>query len=375
MAGREEIQYLAADGSTPPTICVDVGKLGAAAGQSKRRAGCASRPPTWVRMWSSRDRRGEGRRDRARDRSAGSARRREGLCRTQRHVVGLQHCGHFGEWSRDEDVVRVWVDIGYVRHTYRSDPFTFVPGASTAGMAPFPTTGDASILRVLVGIGPVFYGGLESALGDAWLQAATSPATNAGLYVAPDRGPRRPHRSCCAPASRLELAAGFRHESFWDLSSEGPDHRGLAEPARARSAARGRSVREAALVDRREARHEPAGGERAHDDLGRDVPYPEHGRDVIRDCDQTHRATCPTRIGPGLCSRAGGFMRLGFSVLLLACLGGLGGCVANGHLGVRAAVVVPTPAVVVEAPVVESARCGGRRRSAGSRRRSAPAFR
>jgi hypothetical protein len=43
-------------------------------------------------------------------------------CHEKSHVVGHERCSRFGEWSRDQPILPLWVDVGFMRHSFQSQP-------------------------------------------------------------------------------------------------------------------------------------------------------------------------------------------------------------------------------------------------------------
>ncbi len=89
-------------------------------------------------------------------------------CHETSYVVGFEHCSGFGEWSRDSDYPRIWLDLGYFDHHYPSH--RFVLGHQElldSEPASLRTDSRGGLLRVGVGLGRVFYVGGELELGGA----------------------------------------------------------------------------------------------------------------------------------------------------------------------------------------------------------------
>ncbi len=58
-------------------------------------------------------------------------------CTEHSDVVGLQHCSHFGTWSRDDDQFpRLWLDVGYARKSYRSHSLLVRDGCRSRRCSP-----------------------------------------------------------------------------------------------------------------------------------------------------------------------------------------------------------------------------------------------
>lgn len=135
-------------------------------------------------------------------------------CTEHSDVVGLQHCSHFGEWSRDDPMPRLWFEVGYFHHTYESEPFTLAPAATVMSTLDSFETGSAGLaLRVIAGLGHVFYAGGEINLGAPELHVAIDPTPSYGFYVAPN-AVAGAHVDVLRVGFSAELALGTRHESF-----------------------------------------------------------------------------------------------------------------------------------------------------------------
>ena len=137
-------------------------------------------------------------------------------CHETSYVVGLQHCSWFGKWSRDADVPRLWIDLGYFHHAYTSQPYTLGAEAMTTHETPnqFATSSSGIALRILGGIGDVFYTGLE--LQPGWIDKVPTvpgPIPNDNEYFGM-HWIAGVHASLFRFAGSAELAAGFRYEDF-----------------------------------------------------------------------------------------------------------------------------------------------------------------
>jgi hypothetical protein len=108
-------------------------------------------------------------------------------CHETSKVVGLEHCSRFGDWSRDQHVPALWVDVGGGQHHYLSDPFTLHTTqlqSAQLGATDLSTTETSPFdVRILGGIGGIFYTGLE--LGGGFLTTkprydGVTPTTGGG---------------------------------------------------------------------------------------------------------------------------------------------------------------------------------------------------
>ncbi len=133
-------------------------------------------------------------------------------CHEVSDVVGLQHCSRFGMWSRDADVPRLWIDLGYFHERFQSEAFT--PGAVARATAPQPGalgTGVAGgSVRALVGIGRVVYTGgelLPGVVNDEPPVAGLQPTLGAMFGF---HGVVGVHVERYRVALSAELATGFR---------------------------------------------------------------------------------------------------------------------------------------------------------------------
>ena len=135
-------------------------------------------------------------------------------CTEHSDVVGLQHCSHFGTWSRDDDMPRLWFDLVFALHEYRFDHLSLAPGVFAA-MEPgtVPTEGNGLVLRGLGGLGHVFYVGFEMTIGNASVQPTPDPPPSSTFYVAPNLI-AGVHHDLLRIGWSAELAAGYRHENF-----------------------------------------------------------------------------------------------------------------------------------------------------------------
>lgn len=106
-------------------------------------------------------------------------------CHETSHVVGREHCTRFGNWSRDQPGPALVIDVGFVRRSFQSAPFSLGTGSLTAA----PTHAELATIsadpmadRILVGIGDLFYAGADFSMG--WLSTlprGSSPAAASGV--------------------------------------------------------------------------------------------------------------------------------------------------------------------------------------------------
>lgn len=95
-------------------------------------------------------------------------------CHEVSDVVGLQHCSRFGRWSRDSDMPRLVLDIGYFSERYQSGPFMLGPTPRTTTQPLDLATGVSGMsIRGLGGIGHVFYTGFEILPGSTFQNPQT----------------------------------------------------------------------------------------------------------------------------------------------------------------------------------------------------------
>jgi hypothetical protein len=87
-------------------------------------------------------------------------------CHEVSGVVGYERCTYFGTWSRDTDVVPLWIDLTYFHHDFVSEPYT-LDAASQRQLAPgsLATTAQGPMFRILAG--RLLYAGVE--LGGGWI--------------------------------------------------------------------------------------------------------------------------------------------------------------------------------------------------------------
>ncbi len=88
-------------------------------------------------------------------------------CHEVSDVVGLQRCARYGQWSRDADQLRVWIDVDYFHHSFVATPFTL--GTAALSTAPqsndFSTAASGVAFRGLFGFGRFAYVGGEMLAG------------------------------------------------------------------------------------------------------------------------------------------------------------------------------------------------------------------
>lgn len=135
-------------------------------------------------------------------------------CHERSYVVGLQRCSWFGTWSRDANVPRLWLDVGYYHHVFTSQPFTLGSSALTTTPADLTTVTGGPVFRILGGIGDWFYTGGELAPG--FLQQTPQvpgPAPTVSDYLAM-HAIAGVHASLFRIGASAELAGGFRYEDF-----------------------------------------------------------------------------------------------------------------------------------------------------------------
>jgi hypothetical protein len=126
-------------------------------------------------------------------------------CRENSRVVGYERCYRFGAWSRDEDVLPVTMEFGWVQHDYVGRPFELAGQSATGSLA---TTADAGSWRTLIA-SPIVYGGLELQLGGLSTQPELTGLPSSGTFGAL-LGIAGIHGSLGRVAGAVELAAGGR---------------------------------------------------------------------------------------------------------------------------------------------------------------------
>jgi hypothetical protein len=136
-------------------------------------------------------------------------------CHEVSDVVGLQHCSRFGMWSRDADLPRLWIDIGYFHQRFDSEPFTLA-AAPLATPHPLDLATETSGvgLRFLGGIGHTFYTGFELLPGmvvDEPQGIGLQPTYGMSFAFHPIAGV---HVERYRIALSAELAPGFRATEF-----------------------------------------------------------------------------------------------------------------------------------------------------------------
>jgi hypothetical protein len=92
-------------------------------------------------------------------------------CHETSGVVGYHHCTWFGLWSRDLDMPRLIIDVGFMHRRFTSEPFVLTgdPRAVDAAAGSDLATGVSmpGVYRILFGLGPLSYAGFD--LGGGWL--------------------------------------------------------------------------------------------------------------------------------------------------------------------------------------------------------------
>ncbi len=142
-------------------------------------------------------------------------------CHETSYVVGFEHCSGFGEWSRDSDIPRLWIELGMFDHHYASHRFAL---GHTEQIDQEPsslrTNTRGALLRIAGGLSRLFYVGGELEIGDAEIESGLRglPPSGGG-----DAGALHAFAGLHAEVDRLsfatELATGFRSEAFYACAS------------------------------------------------------------------------------------------------------------------------------------------------------------
>lgn len=130
-------------------------------------------------------------------------------CHERSWVVGYEHCSRFGDWSRDQDVIPMVVEAGWLHRDYTIDPFQLSGGRSAPAQR---VIGNGFVLRVLGGT-RIFYTGVEfdyAYLTQAPDFANTNPITEE-LGVLAVAGA---HASLWRLAGGIEFVAGYQHTTL-----------------------------------------------------------------------------------------------------------------------------------------------------------------
>ena len=124
-------------------------------------------------------------------------------CHETSDVVGVEHCSSFGEWSRQSDAPRLFLELAYFHRELRSLPVPFGPQQA------FLTTDHGFAMRALYGLSPYLYsgidllGGVGAPFGNGYTESLVSTHAIIGAHAAVFR-----------VALGAELAGGGRIESF-----------------------------------------------------------------------------------------------------------------------------------------------------------------
>jgi hypothetical protein len=143
---------------------------------------------------------------------AGRAEARGGGCHEISLVVGEHRCRGFGEWSRDQDVPRLWIELGYFRHHYISHPFTL----DRSGLAPnidYSTEAAGGSVRILGAFVSAVYTGVEFDAGYIADVPPIEPKPNFTDYFGMN-AVAGAHVSVFRFGLGAELAGGFRYQSL-----------------------------------------------------------------------------------------------------------------------------------------------------------------
>ncbi len=135
-------------------------------------------------------------------------------CTERSDVIGYHHCTWYGTWSREVPVPRFWMELGYFRHSYTSEPFTLGAQAMTIAPERLATTAGGVEERFLYGLDHLFYTGLE--LQPGWIAhvprtpgIAPNTLDYFGMHAVVGA-----HVELVRLALSAELAGGFRYEDF-----------------------------------------------------------------------------------------------------------------------------------------------------------------
>ena len=142
-------------------------------------------------------------------------------CHETSYVVGFEHCSEFGEWSRDSDAPRLWLELGMFDHHYQSHRFALGHREQIGDEPPsLRTNARGGLLRIAGAITRLVYVGGDLEVGDAFIESGLRglPPAEAG-----DVGATHVFAGIHVEATRLsfasELAAGFRTEQFYACAS------------------------------------------------------------------------------------------------------------------------------------------------------------
>ncbi len=133
-------------------------------------------------------------------------------CHEISDVVGLERCTRFGMWSRDADVPRLWIELGYFHEHFQSEPLAL--DASSRASSPQPldlgTGAYGATVRALLGLGDAFYTGIELLPGAAIDEPTASGLTPMAGATFAMHGIAGVHVERYRVALSGELASGFR---------------------------------------------------------------------------------------------------------------------------------------------------------------------
>jgi hypothetical protein len=160
-------------------------------------------------------------------------------CHEVSDVVGYHHCTRFGiAWSREADTPRITVELGHYFRHFEARPFTLddTP-VSTGGATDWHATADGEYGRVLAGIGPYLYAGVEFDGGGLdRLPRTTGTAVGEGTELVPLAVAGVHVIERYRVALSAELAAGVRYDDYAACGTEGcPDTSQLRTALEARA--------------------------------------------------------------------------------------------------------------------------------------------
>ncbi len=137
-------------------------------------------------------------------------------CHEVSDVVGLQRCSRYGTWSREADVPRLWIDIGWFYQRFTSEPFTLAaaPLATAPATVGLGTGVSGAAVRWLGGLGHVLYVGGELMPGGVTdMPRVIGLQPTYGVYFGV-HGVAGAHVERYRVGLSAELATGFRVTEF-----------------------------------------------------------------------------------------------------------------------------------------------------------------
>ncbi len=136
-------------------------------------------------------------------------------CHEHSHVVGLEHCSQFADWSIDDDVPPLRVELAMFHTGFAVEPF-MLGGTGARAVAPdrLATTANGGMLRVVGDVAGRFYVGGELAIGGLGVLPRLEIPDLAGIVYFAPRAIGGWHVTFARFGLGAEVATGMRLASF-----------------------------------------------------------------------------------------------------------------------------------------------------------------